>query len=169
MSVHGFLSNEESIAHGNLKGVGGGASGILSGVAAVATVVAAIVGILSQFDLITSQDTPKTVAGSPILGPTLVTKPTVAPVLAPVAAAPAAKPSLVARAVSPHLHERRRVKPPPVEVALAEPTASHLGAEDRNLSHLENPEPRPPLPLSITIHRKASLARGATKEWGPAT
>jgi hypothetical protein len=51
---------------GNLKGVGGGASGILSGVAAVATVIAAIVGILSQFGLITSHDAPKTVAGSPI-------------------------------------------------------------------------------------------------------
>jgi hypothetical protein len=127
------------MAQGNLRGLFGGASGILSGAAALATVVAAIVGILSQFGLITRHDTPKTAAVTPIPGPPLVTNATVAPVVAPVEAVPATKPSLVARAGAPHLHERRPAKPPPAEVALAEPTASHLGGENRSLSHLGTP------------------------------
>jgi len=50
------------MARVDLKGIGGRASGILRGVAAVATVIAATVGIFSQFGLIASHDTPKTVA-----------------------------------------------------------------------------------------------------------
>ena len=76
------------MARGSLKGVGGGASGILTGVAAVATVVAAIMGILSQFGLTASHDAPKTVEVTTIPGPPLVAKASVAPV----AAAPSAKP-----------------------------------------------------------------------------
>ena len=148
------------MAQGNLKGVFGGASGILSGVAALATVVAAIIGILSQFGLITSHDTPKTVAVTPIPGPPLVSKATVAPV----EAAPAAKPSLVARAVAPHLHERRRAKPPPAEVALTEPTASHLGAENRNFSNLVTPGAAN-TPATIDNNQSESIA-GAWRDQG---
>jgi len=153
------------MAQGNLKGVGGGASGILSGVAAVAPAVAAIMENLSQFSPITRHDTRKTVAVNTIPGPPPVTRATVAPIVAPVVAVPSAKPSLAARAAAPHPDERRsrpkarpadvsaspRRAPParglqlsapgpaPPQVALAEPPASHLGAQDRNLSHLVNP------------------------------
>ncbi|MBV8139621.1 MAG: hypothetical protein JO121_28915 [Deltaproteobacteria bacterium] len=146
----------------NLKGLGGRASGVLSGVAAVATVIAAIIGILSQFGLISSHNAPKTVAVNTIPGPPLVTKATVAPVVAPVEAAPSAKPSLVAAA--PHLHQRRHAKPPPAEVALAEPTASHLGAEDRNLSHLETPGAAN-TPTAIDNNQSESIA-GAWRDQG---
>jgi hypothetical protein len=152
------------MAQGNLKGVFGGASGILSGAAALATVVAAIIGILSQFGLITSHDTPKTGAVTPIPVPPLVTKATVAPVVAPVEAAPAANPSLIARAVAPHLHERRRAKPPPAEVALTEPTASHLGAEDRNFSNLGTPGAAN-TPATIDNNQSESIA-GAWRDQG---
>ena len=165
------------MAQGNLKGVGGGASGILSGVAAVATVVAAIMGILSQFGLITSRhpqdgggyfDTGTTAGHQSDRG---------------AGRGGAHGESVARRAAAPHFHERRsRAKSPPVkiassarpaapppEVVLAEPTPSHLGAEDRNFPHLETPGRRTLLPPLITFNRKASLARGATREWEPAT
>jgi hypothetical protein len=163
------------MARGDLKGIGGRASGILSGVAAVATVFAATVGILSQFGLIASHDTPKTVAVNTIPS---VTKATVSPVVAPVAAAPSAKPSLVARAPAAHPHERRsrpkpqpadvaasaRPGPPPPRVALAEPTASHLSAEDRNLSHWETPGAAN-TPATIDNNQLESIA-GAWRDQG---
>jgi hypothetical protein len=166
------------MAQGNLKDVGGGASGILSGVAAVATVVAAIIGILSQFGLIESHDTPKTAAVNTIPRPPLVTKASEAPVVAPVAAAPSAKPSPVARAGAPHPHERRsrakpqpadvaasaRPAPPPAQIALAEPTASHLGAEDRSFSHLETPGAAN-TPAAIDNNPSESIA-GAWRDQG---
>src|SRR5262249_27496049 len=43
------------------------------------------------------------------------------------------------RLTSPEVTSSARPAPPPPQVALAEPTASHLGAEDRNFSHLETP------------------------------
>ena len=160
------------MARGNLKGVLGGVSGILSGAAAVATVVAAIIGILSQFGLITSHDAPKRVVVTPLPGPPLVTKARVAPV----SEAPAAKPSLVAHAAAPHLHEQRSGKPPPAElastarpappapqVALAEPRASHLAAEDRNSSHLETPEAANPATID---HNQSESIAGAWRDQG---
>jgi hypothetical protein len=125
----------------NLKGLGGRASGILSGVAAVATVVAAIIGILSQFGVIGSRDTTKTVALTPIPRATLITNVTAAPVVA----APASK-------------------PPASEVALAEPTASHLGAEDRNFPHSEAPGAAN-TPATIDHNQSASIA-GAWRDQG---
>jgi hypothetical protein len=163
------------MAQGNLKGVGGGASGILSGAAAVATVVAAIIAILSQFGLIRSHDSPR-VAVTPIPGAPPVGKAAVAPVVAatvpPVVAAPTAKPSLVARGAAPHVDERHpRAKAPPAEiassvrpasppqVALAEPTASHLGAEDRTFSGAAN------TPATIDNNQSESIA-GAWRDQG---
>ena len=152
------------MAQGNLKGVGGGASGILSGAAAVATVVAAIIGILSQFGLITSHDSRKRAAVTPIPGPPAVTNASAAPVVAPVAEAPAASPSLIAPAAAPHLHGRRRPKPAPAEVALAESTASHSGGEERSFSHLESPRAEN-TQATIDHHQSESIA-GAWRDQG---
>jgi hypothetical protein len=68
------------------------------------------------------------------------------------------------RARAPHLHERRRAKPPPAEVAFAEPTASHLGAEDRNFAHFKTAGRRIP-PATIDHNQSESIA-GAWRDQG---
>jgi hypothetical protein len=127
----------------DLKGLGGRASGILSGVAAVTTVVAATFGILSQFGLISSHDTPKSVA--------LTSPPGAPPVsmgaVAPLAAAPA--------------------KPQPADlprVAVAEPRVSPLGAENSRFAHHPTPGAASAL-ASIDRNRPESIA-GAWRDQG---
>jgi hypothetical protein len=124
----------------NLKGLGGRASGILSGVAAVATVAAAILAILSQFGLISSHDSPKTVA--------LTSTPGAPPVsVGAVAASPA--------------------KPQPADlprVAVAEPGGSPLGKEKSRFSHQPTPGAASAL-ASIDRNHPESIA-GAWRDQG---